>query len=63
MVAGSSDETIARVVEILKNNSDSKIEFNKQKFNRIFSELNGLKITEAEVQVIMYCMEPEKHVD
>ena len=63
MVAGSSEVTIARVVEILKNNSDSKIEFNKQKFKRIFSELEGLKITEAEVQVIMYCMEPEKHVD
>ena len=63
MVAGSSDETIARVVEILKNNSDSKIAFNKEKFKRIFSELEGLKITEAEVQVIMYCMEPEKHVD
>ena len=63
MVAGSSDETIARVVEILKKNSDTKIEFNKEKFNRIFSELKGLNITEAEVQVIMYCMEPEKHVD
>ena len=63
MVAGSSDETIARVVEILKKNSDTKIDFNKEKFNRIFSELNGLQITEAEVQVIMYCMEPKKHVD
>ena len=63
MATGSSDEVIARVVEILKNNSDTKIEFNKEKFKRIFSELNGLKITEAEVQVIMYCMEPEKHVD
>ena len=59
MATGSSDEVIARVVEILKNNSDTKIEFNKEKFKRIFSELNGLKITEAEVQVIMYCMEPE----